>query len=430
VADGDLDGDPNTGAWGDAASYTVPLENGEDPPYGTATLYVKHDATYVYYRIDGYIDVPWISTTAEHFWLGIVISETGTSHHSGATWDGIFFGESNYLPEPTYPPAPVDTYGFGKPPAKDASQDALGAMRYYGSAAPFSFTAEWKKALNTGDADDIALVADGATTYNFFITTDSDGKGSSGGAISHKAVTNLNTMKFEAPAPPTVVHDVAVTEVTASPSTVVVGETVTVSVTVENQGTVSENFDVTAYYDSTPIGTQTVTLASGGSTTLTFSWDTTDVSPGTYTISAEAPLAEDTDPGDNSYIDGTVTVESAPAVVSCELAGLGRKPGSILPGGTMTFKARVKNTGTVDVEFFVDFTIRDPWGNVVGSVPTVISVEPVGDGPTSVSVTWVVPLDAVSGEYSVEGTLYYREAGSDGAWIQGETLLTWFKVRG
>ncbi|MFQ5866028.1 MAG: hypothetical protein ACE5IW_12445 [bacterium] len=197
VADGDLDGDPSTGAWSDASSYAIPLENGAGPPYGTATLYVKHDGTYVYYRIDGSVDVAWVSAAVDHFWVGIVVSDSGTSHHGGgATWDGTFLGESNYSPEPTYPPTPVDTYGFGKPPAKDASQDALGAMQYSGPAAPFSFTAEWKKALNTGDADDIALVADGATTYNFFVTTDSNGKGSAGGTIDHNVMTNLNTMKI------------------------------------------------------------------------------------------------------------------------------------------------------------------------------------------------------------------------------------------
>lgn len=96
----------------------------------------------------------------------------------------------------------------------------------------------------------------------------------------------------------------------------------------------------------------------------------------------------------------------------------------------MTFKGRVKNNGTVDAGFYVEFIIRDPSGSEVGSVSTQISVEPIGDGPTSVSVTWTVPSDAASGMYSVEGTLYYREVGSDGTWIQGETPLTRFKVRG
>src|SRR3989304_1585633 len=75
-------------------------------------------------------------------------------------------------------------------------------MRYSGSATPYAFTAEWKKMLTTGDANDLVLTADGATTYNFFVTTDSDGGGSSGGSVGHKGVTNSNTMRFALPSGP------------------------------------------------------------------------------------------------------------------------------------------------------------------------------------------------------------------------------------
>ncbi len=205
VADVDLDGNPATGAWGDALSVTIPLENGEASPYGSATLYAKHDGTYVYFRIDGSMDVAWTSAAGNHFWLGMQLSPTGTSHHGGGTWDGTFFGlwdGTDYSPQPVYPPSPVDTSGFQKPPAKDAVQDAAGRMRYSGSVAPYAFTAEWKKKLVTGDANDVILTADGTTTYNFFVTTDSDGRGSLGGAIDHSAVTNSNTLRLALPAGP------------------------------------------------------------------------------------------------------------------------------------------------------------------------------------------------------------------------------------
>lgn len=205
VADGDLDGYPGTGAWSDALSATVPLENGEAAPYGTATFYSKHDGTYYYFRIDGQIDVPWTSTAGNYFWLGMAVSPSGSTHHGGGTWDGVFFGlwdGTDYTPQPTYPPGPVDTNGFDKPPTKDASQDAVGVMRYSGSSAPYSFTAEWKQRLSTGDANDISYAADGTTTYNFYLTTDSNGGGSAGGSITHKGATNTNTMKFAPPSVP------------------------------------------------------------------------------------------------------------------------------------------------------------------------------------------------------------------------------------
>ncbi|MEK6988332.1 MAG: hypothetical protein AABX97_09645, partial [Candidatus Thermoplasmatota archaeon] len=56
VADADLDGNPATGAWGDALSATIPLENGDASAYGSATLYAKHDGPFAYFRIDGSID--------------------------------------------------------------------------------------------------------------------------------------------------------------------------------------------------------------------------------------------------------------------------------------------------------------------------------------------------------------------------------------
>jgi hypothetical protein len=109
------------------------------------------------------------------------------------------------------------------------------------------------------------------------------------------------------------VHDIAVTSVTASPDTVKMGEPVSIIVTVTNEGSFSETFNVTAYYDNTAIGTQTVTnLAALSETTLPFTWNTTDVTPGNYTITAEAILAGDEDTTDNTFTNVTVTVEETP----------------------------------------------------------------------------------------------------------------------
>jgi len=109
---------------------------------------------------------------------------------------------------------------------------------------------------------------------------------------------------------PVELHDVAVTDVTVSSTTVLVNESVTVTVATENQGEFSETFDVSVYYDSTLIGTQTdVTLSAGDNTTLTFTWDTTGVAGGTYTIKAEASVVSgEIDTGDNRFINGKVTV--------------------------------------------------------------------------------------------------------------------------
>lgn len=107
-------------------------------------------------------------------------------------------------------------------------------------------------------------------------------------------------------------HDIAITSVDASKETVTVGESVDIDVTVINNGLVTEDFNVTAYYGETAIETKPVTgLSEGANETLTFTWDTTGVPEGTYTISAEANVEGEGSPADNVFVDGTVTVEAS-----------------------------------------------------------------------------------------------------------------------
>lgn len=90
--------------------------------------------------------------------------------------------------------------------------------------------------------------------------------------------------------------DIAVTSVSPSPTSVIIGETVNITVAAENRGETDEAFDVKVYYDYTPafpgqniIGTKTVqSLAAGTDTTIVFSWNTTYVKEGTYVITAIA----------------------------------------------------------------------------------------------------------------------------------------------
>ncbi len=110
-------------------------------------------------------------------------------------------------------------------------------------------------------------------------------------------------------------HDVAVTDVSA-PSSVAHGETVTVDVTVENQGSNTETFSVTLTddHDAVQIGSQSVTVGAGASTTIPFAWDTTGEDFVSHTLVAEAILAIDEDPADNSRSTDVIVTDPSAAV--------------------------------------------------------------------------------------------------------------------
>jgi len=99
-------------------------------------------------------------------------------------------------------------------------------------------------------------------------------------------------------------HDVAVTDVTANPTKVSPGQTVTISVAIKNKGDFPETFKVKLYSDSTSLTEWTITnLAPGATQTLTYSWDTTNVEPSSYQIKAVADsLPEERDTNDNTFI--------------------------------------------------------------------------------------------------------------------------------
>ena len=111
------------------------------------------------------------------------------------------------------------------------------------------------------------------------------------------------------------IHDVAVTNVTTSKTIVGQGYLLCINVTVENQGDVAESFNVTVFYNETAItlpdgkNHTTITLTSLNSTTITLTWNTTDIAKGNYTITAYAtPVLGETDTTDNTFVDGWVVV--------------------------------------------------------------------------------------------------------------------------
>lgn len=109
-----------------------------------------------------------------------------------------------------------------------------------------------------------------------------------------------------------ILHDIAIKDVTVFPNLIVAGDSVDISVTLENQGMVEETFDVNVYFDSNLIETNVnIVLASGSETTESFTWNTAGVADGIYAISAQVPEIEgEIEVDDNSFVNGTVKVTS------------------------------------------------------------------------------------------------------------------------
>jgi hypothetical protein len=105
-------------------------------------------------------------------------------------------------------------------------------------------------------------------------------------------------------------HDIAVTNVSLSKSSVGLGYELTMNLTLQDDGFFAEAFNVTIYANTTIVATTIdIALSSGNSTTITFTWNTTGFAKGNYTLSAYAwPVPGETDTADNNFAGRWVIV--------------------------------------------------------------------------------------------------------------------------
>jgi thermitase len=107
-------------------------------------------------------------------------------------------------------------------------------------------------------------------------------------------------------------RDVAIANVTSYPNAIYTGRIVNITVVAANEGTVTETFNVTVYYNLTAIETKTVyALAPGANTTLVFSWNTTGLTPcSNFTIWAEvSEVPYELNLDNNIFVDGWVKIK-------------------------------------------------------------------------------------------------------------------------
>jgi len=189
-------------------------------------------------------------------------------------------------------------------------------------AASFSYSPEEPLVDHTVTFDATASNPVGGTITEYAWKF-GDGQIGTGATITHSYSTtgtftvNLTVTDSEGLANSTTkaiivkIHDIAITSLTATPSAVKIGETVTIQITVANKGNFTESFTVTAYVNGTEIETKSITgLTAGNSQPLTYSWNTASATPNTYTFSANtSTIAEETRRNDNIRVGGTVNVQ-------------------------------------------------------------------------------------------------------------------------
>jgi len=104
-------------------------------------------------------------------------------------------------------------------------------------------------------------------------------------------------------------HDLAISHPTPSKTVVGKGFSMTVNVTVENQGNFGETFTVSLYGNQTLILKSSTYLSPQNSTTVALVWNTSGFAYGNYSISACAsPVEGETDTTDNNLTDGWILV--------------------------------------------------------------------------------------------------------------------------
>ena len=104
-------------------------------------------------------------------------------------------------------------------------------------------------------------------------------------------------------------HDVAAISAVSAKTVVGKGFSDNLTVQVADKGDYAETFNVTAYANSTVIGTQQISLNATDQTTLTFTWNTSGFAYGNYTVSAYAwPVPGENNTADNNFTGGSVKV--------------------------------------------------------------------------------------------------------------------------
>ena len=187
--------------------------------------------------------------------------------------------------------------------------------------------------------------------------------------------------------------DLIVTELNLSPINPAIGDTVTATATVKNQGTAtSGSSNLAGYADSAVIATVAVgALDAGQTSTASFTWQAT---PGTHTIKAAADAAgtvAETDETNNSR-SYTLTTLAADLTVQT----ITWTPSSPSKGESVVINLIIKNLGSLrstltNAELYIDGTTR--------GYQSVFGIDP--GGTATVTYSWI----AQTGQHTLKAVV-------------------------
>jgi len=165
------------------------------------------------------------------------------------------------------------------------------------------------------------------------------------------------------------------------------GEELLVTVSVENTGEQEATQDVVLTVSGLgEVASESLTLAGGGSDSVSFTVDTTDVPAGEYTHTVSAVDS-------SSEIDGSLTVQEPPEPAEFRLSGLDPATASVTQGEELVVTVSVENTGDEEATQDVVLAVSG-LGDVASESLTL-----AGSGSDSVSFT-VDTTDVPAGEYT------------------------------
>ena len=232
-----------------------------------------------------------------------------TSWQVGIQWDPALLDFDSFI-------VPTDHIFATMSPVTAGPDTSTPGLAVYGAASGFGkgsfngtgrlaqLTLKIKQGVGAGQSVQCDLTYEGMFIDTFLLDRN-------GGDVTSDYTFNIAHYKYSGPAGPAQTHDIAVTNVAPSSTSVTKNASLNIGVTVANNGDFTETFEVGVKANGTNVAlNQTVTnLASHASTTLTFVWNTTTFALGSYNLIAIAgPVTGETNTADNSRSGGIVQI--------------------------------------------------------------------------------------------------------------------------